>query len=197
MDNDRLVMALLGVIIILLIIAVIVFVPSLSKEDSNMAFSDKSLVAGDSLVVSLNGGDGKAIQNETVHLKLTDDGNSVERDVVTNSKGKAKLKVDEKGKYSVEASFDGNAQYSATKIKDNISVKKVKTEVVNQQTTTSKSMYDSNGFMYPEYGPDYDSVGTSREKAMAGDYRYLEDVIDGRTVGVYAPYDPVAGGYHW
>lgn len=198
MDNQKTIIVLLCIIIAILVVGVVVFSPLMAKEDSALTINDKKITVGDSLAVKLTDKNGNPIANQTVNIKLTDkEGITIDEDVVTNSKGNAKFKMDEKGKYSVECSFKGSDKYSASDLNDNISVKKVKTNVITQEKTTSKSMYDSNGFMYPEYGPDYDSIGTSREEAMAGDYRYLEDEIDGKIVGVYAPYDPNAGTYHW
>ena len=198
MDNQKTIIILLCIIIAILVVGVVVFSPLMAKEDSALTINDKKITVGDSLAVKLTDKNGNPIANQTVNIKLTDkEGITIDEDVVTNSKGNAKFKMDEKGKYSVECSFKGSDKYSASDLNDNISVKKVKTNVISQEKTTSESMYDSNGFMYPEYGPDYDSVGTSREEAMAGDYRYLEDEIDGKVVGVYAKYDPNAGTYHW
>ena len=198
MDNQKTIIVLLCIIIAILVVGVVVFSPLMAKEDTGLTINDKKINVGDSLTVKLTDKNGNPIANQTVNIKLTDkDGITIDEDVVTNSKGNAKFKMEEKGKYSVECSFKGSDKYSASDLNDNISVKKVKTNVITQEKTTSESMYDSNGFMYPEYGPDYDSVGTSREEAMAGDYRYLEDEIDGKVVGVYAKYDPNAGTYHW
>ena len=198
MDNQKTIIVLLCIIIAILVVGVVVFSPLMAKEDSALTINDKKINVGDSLTVKLTDKNGNPIANQTVNIKLTDkEGITIDEDVVTNSKGNAKFKMEEKGKYSVECSFKGSDKYSASNLNDNISVKKVKTNVISQEKTTSESMYDSNGFMYPEYGPDYDSVGTSREEAMAGDYRYLEDEIDGKVVGVYAKYDPNAGTYHW
>ena len=198
MDNQKTIIVLLCIIIAILVVGVVVFSPLMAKEDSALTINDKKINVGDSLTVKLTDKNGNPIANQTVNIKLTDkEGITIDEDVVTNSKGNAKFKMEEKGKYSVECSFKGSDKYSASALNDNISVKKVKTNVISQEKTTSESMYDSNGFMYPEYGPDYDSVGTSREEAMAGDYRYLEDEIDGKVVGVYAKYDPNAGTYHW
>ncbi len=198
MENQKTIIALLCIIVAILIVGVVIFSPFAVREDSNLTIKDKQINVGDSLVVKLTDINGDPISNRTVNIKLKDkDGVTIDENVVTNSKGIAKFKMEENGKYAVTCSFEDDGKYAATMLNETVSVKKVKTEVVSEQTTASSSMYDSNGYMYPQYGPDYDSIGTSREKAMSGNYRYLEDTIDGRTVGLYAEYDPVNGGYHW
>ena len=197
MENKNIIIILTAIIAVL-IVGVVMFSPLMSKEDSNLAIVDKKINVGNSLIVKLTDGNGNPIVNHKVNIKLTDeDGVTVDENLLTNSKGNVKFTMDDAGKYSVKCSFEGDDKYSSSSTAGNLTVKTVKTEVVKEEKTTSTSKYDSNGFMYPQYGPDYDSIGTSREEAMAGNYRYLEDVIDGKTVGVYAPYDPKAGTYHW
>lgn len=198
MDSQKTIIALLCVIIALLVVGVVMFSPLMAKEDSNLAISDNKLNVGDSLVVVLTDSHGAPIANETVNIKLTDeDGITINEDVTTNDKGKAKLKVEEKGKYSVECTFKGEGKYAASSLSDNIKVKKPTTEVVKEEQTTSHtSKYAPNGGMYPEYGPEVDSQGITREYAIAHDMHYIEMTIDGKTVGGYTAIDPNTGTYH-
>ncbi len=190
MDNTKIIIILLCVIVAILVVGVAVF-SEMAKEDSNIAIADKEINVGDSLVVVLTDSSGKAIANQTVNVKLTDkDGTVIDEDITTNSKGKAKFKMDEKGKYSVECKFDGNGQYSSTSIADKVSVKKATTEEVDGKqtsTTTHTSKYAPNGGM---------------EYAIAHDMHYLEYTVDGDrpgemvTVGGYTKADPNTGYYH-
>lgn len=196
---------MLCVIIAILVVGVVVF-SQVTKEDTNLAIADKSINVGDSLVVKLTDSNGKAIANQTVNIKLTDkDGTVMNEDLTTNSKGKAKFKMEEKGKYSVECKFDGNGQYASSSTAGKISVKKATTEKVNQEktsTTTHSSKYAPNGGIYPEYGPEVDSQGITREYAIAHDMHYVEITVDGDrpgemvTVGGYTKADPNTGYYH-
>ena len=113
------------------------FSPLMAKEKSNLAISDKKLNVGDSLTVRLTDENGKPIANQTVKIRLTDkDGVTIDEDATTNSKGKAKLKVDEKGKYSVECRFDGDGKYASSSTAANLTVKKATTEIVNEDKTS-------------------------------------------------------------
>ena len=206
MDNQKTIIALLCVIIAILIVGVVIFSPLMAKEDSNLAISDKKLNVGDSLVVKLTDANGNPISNETINIKLIDkDGITIDEDIITNSKGNAKFKMEEKGKYSVECSFDGNGQFASSSTAGSITVKKATTKVVNEEktsTTTHTSKYASDGSIYPEYGPEVDSQGVTREYAIANNMHYIEMEVDGDypgetiTVGTYTPYDPAAGCYH-
>ena len=137
MENNRTVIILLCVIIAILIVGVVMFSPLMAKEKSNLAISDKELNVGDSLTVTLSDDDGVAMANQTVKIRLTDkDGITIDEDITTDSKGKAKLKVDEKGKYSVECRFDGDNKYASSSTAANLTVKKAATEIVNEDKTS-------------------------------------------------------------
>ena len=137
MENNRTVIILLCVIIAILIVGVVMFSPLMAKEKSNLANSDKELNVGDSLTVTLSDDDGVAMANQIVKIRLTDkDGITIDEDVTTDSKGKAKLKVDEKGKYSVECRFDGDGKYASSSVACNLTVKKATTEIVNEDKTS-------------------------------------------------------------
>ena len=137
MENNKTVIILLCVIIAILIVGIVMFSPLMAKEKSNLAISDKELNVGDSLTVTLSDDDGVAMANQIVKIRLTDkDGITIDEDITTDSKGKAKLKVDEKGKYSVECKFDGDGKYASSSTAANLTVKKATTEVVNEDKTS-------------------------------------------------------------
>lgn len=174
------------------------FVLPVFKEESKLAIADKTIDEGGKLVVVLTDAHSIGLPNATINIKLTDkDGITIDEDVTTNDKGKAKLKVEEKGKYSVECTFKGEGKYVASSLSDNIKVEKPTTEIIKEeQTTTHTSKYAPNGGMYPEYGPEVDSQGITREYAIAHDMHYIEMEIDGKTVGGYTAVDPNTGTYH-
>ena len=196
MDNSKNIIALIIIIIVLVCLAL--FSSLILKQDSNLTIEDKKLNVGDSLTVTLKDSHENPIANQTIKINLTEkDGSSLCQNITTDSSGEVKFKMDKKGKYSVECSFTGDIHFKSASAEKNITVKQETTKEIAEEITSYTSMYDSNGLMYPEYGPEYDSIGTSREEAIAGNYRYIEDVIDGEKIGVYTPYDPNAGTYHW
>ena len=194
MEDNKIIIILLCVIIAILVVGVVVF-SQVTKEGSNLSIANKKLNVGDSLVVKLTDSEGKTIANQTVKVKLTDeDGTVIDEEITTNAEGSAKFKMEEKGKYSVECKFDGNGQYASSSTAGNISVKKATTKETSSATHTSK--YAPNGGIYPEYGPKVDSMGQSREYAIANNMHYISQTIDGMDAGMYVPYDSKAGCYH-
>ena len=217
MENKNIILILLIVIVILAVAMGVIFSQQFAKEQSKLTIAHKNISAGNSLVVELKDNQGKAISDAKIHVKLTgNSGKAIEKDIKTNSKGKAKLTVNNKGNYSVECKFDGNDAYASSSISDNVIVKKATTKVVSEEKTSSSDSSSSSGSdsssgsglsedgysYYPEYGPDVDSAGVTRERAQAENMHYIEMRVDGDrpgeyvTVGGYVKYDPVAGCYH-
>lgn len=204
-SQKKIITVLLIVIAVLIIICMALFLP-LTGEHSTLTIGDDTIYAGDSLVVVLSDDGGNAISNQTIHVKLTDgDGKTIDESIVTDSEGKAKLSIDDKGKYSVECRFDGNGEYSSSSMSGEITVEDAQTTVVGEEQTSTNvhsSKYASDGSIYPEYGPAVDSQGITREYAIANDMHYIEMTVDGDhpgeyvTVGGYVAYDPAAGCYH-
>lgn len=200
MEDNKIIIILLCVIIAILVVGVVVF-SQVTKEGSNLSIANKKLNVGDSLVVKLTDSEGKTIANQTVKVKLTDeDGTVIDEEITTNAEGSAKFKMEEKGKYSVECKFDGNGQYASSSTAGNISVKKATTKEINDEKTSnydSVSGLSSDGYSYyPQSGPKVDSIGQSREYAIANNMHYIPQTIDGMDAGVYVPYDSKAGCYH-
>lgn len=159
MENKKLITFLVLIILVLLVCVGAMFSMQASKEKSNLAIGDKKISAGDSLVVALTDDHGNPIANETINIKLTDkDGKSIDEKIKTNSKGKAKFTVEEKGTYSVECKFDGNNLYASSSLSDEIKVEKATTEVIGEkQSSTSTDSFDGN--VYSSYSS---SIGSYR-----------------------------------
>ena len=178
MENKNIIIILIVIIVVLVAAIGVMFSQQMTKEKSNLAISDK-----------------------TINIKLTDkDGKSINKDIKTNSKGKVKYKIDEKGTYSVECKFNGNDQYASNSVLENVSVKKATTNLVSEDKTSnydSVSGLSEDGYSYyPSSGPAVDSMGQTREQAIAKNMHYIPQTIDGRDSGVYVPYDSKAGCYH-
>lgn len=188
------------VIIVVLAAAVGVMSQQMAKEKSNLKIADKKINVGDSLVVKLTDSQGNPISNQTVNIKLTyKNGTAIDNKTATNSKGNTKFMMDENGEYSVECRFDGNDKYASSSVTDNITVEKATTKVVGEEqtsTTTHASKNAPNGGIYPEYGPEVDHYGKTREFAIANDWHYIPLIIDGKDVGGYTAIDPTTGTYH-
>lgn len=200
MENKNIIMMLVVIIVVLAAAVGVMFSQQMAKEKSNLKIADKKINVGDSLVVKLTDSQGNPISNQTVNIKLTyKNGTAIDKKTATNSKGKAKFMMEEKGKYSVECRFDGNDKYASSSITDNITVEKATTKVVSEEqtsTATHTSKDAPNGGIYPEYGPEVDHYGKTREFAIANDWHYIPLIIDGEDVGGYTAIDPTTGTYH-
>jgi hypothetical protein len=201
MENRNVILILVAIIAILAILVGFMASQSFAREDSMLVIENKNISPGDSLLVRLTDSAGNPISNDTIHIKCTDkDGVTVEKDAATNVYGKAKFRIDEVGTYSVECGFGGNSQYASSSVKGNVEVEKATTEVVSQEKTNnfdSVSGLSGDGYSYyPESGPAVDSMGMTREEAVAKNWHYIPQTIDGQDAGVYVPYDYKANCYH-
>ena len=71
MENTKIIIILLGVIIAILIVGVLVF-SEMAKEDTNLAIAGNKINVGDSLVVKLTDSKGGAIAGQTISIKIMD-----------------------------------------------------------------------------------------------------------------------------
>ena len=141
MNKEKSIIIVLCIIIVILIVCVAMFTLPMFKEESKLAIADKTINESGKLVVVLTDAHGIGLPNATINIKLTDqDGITIDEDVTTNDKGKAKLNVEEKGKYSVECTFKGEGKYAASSLSDNIKVKKPTTEIVKEEQTATNSV---------------------------------------------------------
>ena len=136
MENRNIIIILLIVIIILL--ASIVGMFALKKEESNLGFPEETLKFGDKLTFSLSDSHGNPIAGEHIRVKLTDDnGNEISDEITTNSKGRAKLKIEDSGNYQVACSFDGNDRFSSASATGEITVNKPTTSAVDSDSAST------------------------------------------------------------
>ena len=190
MDNQKIIIVLLCIIAAILVVG-IAMVTTLGKESSNIGFDGDTLSAGDSLHVKLTGAKGNPIGNETVSIKLKnkDGGSDINENIATDSDGNAYFRIDEKEHYDAELSSASGS----------VNVSEATTKLVGEDktsTATHTSKYAPNGGIYPEYGPEVDSYGVTREYAIAHNMHYLELDLGDEVIGGYTKIDPNTGTYH-
>lgn len=204
MKDQKLIVVLLVVIILLLLVVGLMLYASSIREESYLAIQDGTIHQGDSLVVVLTDPMGGPISGAEVNIEVTAGDKIISNEKVkTDSEGKAKLNLEKEGTYSVKCSFGGDDEFAGSSVADEIKVEQATTEVISEEkTSTHTSKYASDGSIYPEYGPEVDSQGITREYAIAHNMHYIEMTVDGDrpgeyvTVGGYTAYDPAAGCYH-
>ena len=143
MENQKIIIALLVIIIAILVVGIVIFSPFGAKEDTNLAISKEKINEGDSFAVKLTDSKGNAITNATVNIKFTDnEGTITEKNITTYANGNAKFEMKNEGKYSVECVFDGENKYASSSTVGNLTVKKVQTESVSQESSSTTSSSD-------------------------------------------------------
>lgn len=147
MDNNKILIIGLIVIIGILLVGIFAIVPNLLKEDTILNFNSAStLKEGDTLAVVLVDDNGNPIAGEKVNITVTDsNGSSDYHSVLTDASGNGKLKLDKgPGDYKISISYGGNDKYKAS-----TASKKIKIEEEQQEATVSQTpsayAYQSDG----------------------------------------------------
>ena len=197
MDNDKTIMALLGVIIIMLLIGILIFTPIFSKEDCRIEISSMdSLNVGDQFTIHLSDSNGNPISNAGIAFTFKDSNGAVTtKQATTDASGNAQVGLGDlsAGGYSVNCSVLENNKYKESSASKQISINQVQTP---SQTSQSNGLSEDGYSYYPQYGPAVDTRGVTREHAIANNMHYIPMTIDGQNVGTYVPYDAKAGCYH-
>ena len=160
MDRNKLIIAGLIVVIVILAIGVFMAMPGTAKENTKLTVKAESPIhEGDTINIKLTDGNNTPIANQTVNVTITDKNNaSSYYSVVTNAKGVGKLKLDKsEGKYSINCTYGGNENYTG-----NSTVKKIKIEKEVAETSSSSSSGSSgdDGYTYsPQAGKSIKNSG--------------------------------------
>ena len=170
---------MVAVIIILAVAVGVMYFQSMNVSEQSIVkiTSDNALYEGNDLSVELSDLNKTPISDADIDIVIKDkDGDIVVNGMVkTDSKGKAKLNLDlSKGKYDVEAMFNGNDNFTLSNATQKLTIEEVKTETVSSND-------------YPEYSADlgyYRSTGitdgefavvelaSGRQVVIAGDGYY-------------------------
>lgn len=170
---------MVAVIIILAVAVGVMYFQSMNVSEQSIVkiTSDNALYEGNDLSVELSDLNKTPISDADIDIVIKDkDGDIVVNGMVkTDSKGKAKLNLDlSKGKYDVEAIFNGNDNFTLSNATQKLTIEEVKTETVSSND-------------YPEYNADlgyYRSTGitdgefavvelaSGRQVVIAGDGYY-------------------------
>lgn len=170
---------MVAVIIILAVAVGVMYFQSMNVSEQSIVkiTSDNALYEGNDLSVELSDLNKTPISDADIDIVIKDkDGDIVVNGMVkTDSKGKAKLNLDlSKGKYDIEAIFNGNDNFTLSNATQKLTIEEVKTETVSSND-------------YPEYSADlgyYRSTGitdgefavvelaSGRQVVIAGDGYY-------------------------
>ena len=125
MDNRKLIIILL-IIIIILLVSILTLITNPFKAESVLNItSNDELHDGDSLTIVLTDKNSNPLANQTVTVIITDaSGKQDNRTIETDSMGNGfiQLKGFTQGSYTVEVSYDGNNDYSASSASQNLTI---------------------------------------------------------------------------
>ena len=188
MEKNKLM--IVGLIIVIAILAVGIFMALSNHEkmDTKLTIKvDSPVHEGDYIKVKLMDLNKTPIANQTVNITITDKDNaSTYYSVVTNAKGVGKLKLEKGvGSYRINCSYAGNENYTG-----NSTVKKIKIEkeVVETQTASSSSQYNSDDYVYSAQGDKYVKKSGQWGSDSQGNSVYTYQGSDGVIYERY--YDP-------
>lgn len=181
MNNRNIIIILVAIIVVLAAaIGVMLLNPAVAKEPVNVKItSDKEQFEEGAVKIQLTDLNNAAISQGIVSIKITDkNGRVVVDDVVkTDSKGKAKLDFDlNEGKYRVNASYEGNENYTANSTSQKLNIKEEVVQAAVSESTTSDSssqrqedQITSDGWNPEEHEVSRESLGDGNERVEYDD----------------------------
>ena len=153
MDNNKIIIIALIVIIAVLIVGLAAIMPGYGKEKSNLTIkSNDTISQGESIEIELTDVNGTPIENETVNVTISDENGTEENEVaVTDEEGIVEVTVDveDAGNYTVECTFEGNENFTANTTVQEIEV--VEDEIPEETSTVSEDV-DTGAFYSAQAG---------------------------------------------
>lgn len=142
--KHKIIILALIIIIVALLAGILISMPGLNKQDSNLTFESKTtLTEGDYLQIKLTDAHATALANQTVNVTITDNDNTNSYySVVTDDDGIGKLKLDkDAGNYVVTLNYGGNGDYNGCNASEQITIEE---DIAEAEVTSSSTDSDSN-----------------------------------------------------
>ena len=154
MDYNKLIMALIVVIVALIVAGVVLFNPFIAKTDTAVSVtSANELNEGDELSILLTDANSKPIANQVVQVNIMDSSNHVEqKTLTTNGEGVGVLSLGglAAGQYSVNVAYGGNATFNPSQSFQNLTIKQTVAQPV-----ASANYLPSDTSIHPGFTPTY------------------------------------------
>ncbi len=157
-DKNIIIVLLVIVVVILAVMFAMMVMPSIhAQKDSKITITgNNTLYVGDDLAVKLTDLNKTPIKKAVVNVTIADKNGKVvvNKSVKTDSKGKAKLDLDlDAGKYTVNATFGGNDNFTANTTTKKITIEEVVVEEqTSEQPAAESSESSSSSSQSSEYG---------------------------------------------
>jgi hypothetical protein len=184
-------------ICIIIIVAGICAIFIESKKDCTLTITNEEFTEDNPLIIKLTDSKGNSIPDKTVEISFSNNEASYDFTDTTNEEGSITVtQTFNLGTYNVTCNFEGDDKYNPASDTKMITIKAKPKSTINNHNHESGLSEDGYSY-YPEYGPAVDSLGYTREYAIAHNWHYIPGrTDDGYDIGMYVPYDSVAGCYH-
>lgn len=175
MEYNKIIIALLAVIVVLLVVGLVMINPFNQKQDVTLSIvSANALVDGDNLAVSLTTVNGTPVSNAVVDIKIVDAGGGENpQSVTTDGMGNGQLQLNglTPGQYNVTATFSGNDGYKEASTSQNLEMQAATTSLNSQSGSSAKTVTLEL--------PEFDTYVTK----TVGDYEVKAMKWQGATIG--------------
>lgn len=138
------------IVVVAVVVASIVFAPTTEAQTSTLSILNKGDIGENGTIyVKLTDTQNMSLSGKTVHIKISDSkGKAVfEQDATTHATGVAiaKLKDMASGNYTLEVSFDGDANFTESSISKKIHIAgEVTEEIVDDAALIEQTIQDSD-----------------------------------------------------
>ena len=138
MEYNKIIIALIIVLIALVVVGIVVLNPSISKTETKVAITSNNELNNDGqFSITLTDMNGTPITNQTVNITFSDsNGGKYIQQVVTDNMGNGVLQLNglASGQYNVNVTFGGNDKYSSNSTSQQLTIKEKATQVQDSKS---------------------------------------------------------------
>ena len=146
MDQKKIILALIVVIIALIVVGMLLFNPIHAKQNTSIQIkSSTTLHAGDEVKIQLTNESNVPIGSQAVNITVIGSDFENHRQVVTNDSGEASWALDENltaGTYTVQVTYGGNENYTESNVTGTVEIGEA---VQETQESSAGSTYEYMG----------------------------------------------------
>lgn len=177
MNYNKIIIALVIVLVAILVAGIVVLNPVVSKTDSKIVItSANELNEGDEFAISLTDDKGNSLAKQPVHIIIIDsNGAKSERDVTTDDAGNAVITLNglNSGQYTVNVTYGGNNTYLNSSASQELTIKEKK--VVESEGTSSEPKTYKSGLTDAEIEANIQrDLDIRAQNGVKGEYNYEE-----------------------
>ena len=120
--KDLIKICILIIVMVIIVCGTMIYMTSV--KDTKLSLKDVTIDTDDKLVFILKDEDGNALKNKTIHVTISNSKNKTKSfNLTTNKKGMAKVPMKNKGKFKVDAKFEGELFLSSSNLFKKVVVK--------------------------------------------------------------------------